>query len=53
MGVYVRVIKVNLIVELMYDFIYFTDRFFIYVVGRRISYYDIGEVIVRLFRFRA
>lgn len=51
MGVYVCVIKVNLIVELMYDFIYFMDCFFIYVVGRRISYYDIGEVIVCLFCF--
>lgn len=53
LGVHVRAIKVNLTAELMHDFTHFTDRFFIHAVGRRISHHDTGEVIARLFRFRA
>ena len=37
----------------MHDFTHFTDRFFIHAVGRRIGHHDTGEVIARLFRFRA
>ena len=37
----------------MHDFTHFTDRFFVHAVGGRISHHDAGEIIARLFRFRA
>ena len=51
--VHVRAIEVYLTAELVHHFAHFTDGLFVHAVGGRIGHHDAGELVARLFGFRA